>query len=185
MGSAGGEGGGSGKRVGNRQSPDPTDSLIRDLIDTGRPATSLEIQQIRERLATAVFDPRMRDIPPQLRGRTINGQVLGDRGDSLLLHLAQRIDEGQWSEFTTREEYLEDLHQAAKQERARLLIYQRRGGAIAAVLAETALEASRRGSNTRTYLFVAYSADRGILVTGYQIRQIHEIALPEVVRWLA
>ncbi|HEU4793972.1 MAG TPA: hypothetical protein VFS96_09975, partial [Nitrolancea sp.] len=59
MGSASGEGGGFEKHIGDGQSQDPTDGLIRDLIDTGRPATFVEIQQIRKRLATAPFDPRI------------------------------------------------------------------------------------------------------------------------------
>ncbi len=144
MGSASGEGRGFEKHVGDGQSQDPTDGLIRDLIDTGRPATFVEIQQIRKRLATAPFDPRMRDVPTDLRGRMVDGRVLGEREDSLLLHLAQRIVEGQWSAYTTRAEYMVDLQQAAKQEHARLLVYRRRGGAIVAVLAGTTLEASRR-----------------------------------------
>lgn len=51
-----------------------------------------------------------------------------DREESLFYHLAKRVDEGQWAEGITGEEYLEDLRSAAQDPSARLVLYTLRGG---------------------------------------------------------
>ncbi len=57
---------------------------------------------------------------------------------------------------------------------------------MAASLAPTreAVPASRQGSLSLPWLFVVYSADRGIIVTGYQVASLDEISIPEGTRWL-
>lgn len=142
-------------------SQDPTDVLIRDLIQTGRDATAEEIDQITKRMAGARFP-------------------------SLNAHLVKHVDDEQWVTGTTEQEYLSDLQRAIQDESARLAVYKRRGGNLASVLAETEriVDERRRGLDWEPLLFVAYSADRGIIVTGYQASSLSRITLPEDVRWL-
>ena len=57
---------------------------------------------------------------------------------------------------------------------------------MVAVIAATdvVIDPSRRGAGAAALLFVAYSADRGIIVTGYQASGLTTVALPEDVLWL-
>jgi len=139
----------------------PADRLIRELILTERDATRSEVGRIIERMATAAF-PRARP------------------------HLAKRLLEGLWAEHTTEDVYLADLRRGIQSPDARLLLYTRRGGHIAAVLAGTAqaLPRCHLGAQWLPLLFVVYSADRGIIVSGYQTRVLTDIAVPEGARWL-
>lgn len=100
-------------------------------------------------------------------------------------HLARRLRERQWAEGITEERYLDDLRRAIRAADARLALYMRRGGHIAAVVSDTAriIPALRRGASSRPLLFVVYSADRGIIVTGYQASDLGHIGLPEGVLW--
>lgn len=174
-------GGGGG---GDERSQHPTDHLLRELIATRRAASLSEMAQVHERLATAPFDPRPRRMPSPLRGQFVDGDPLGERAESLLVHLAQRIAEGQWAEGTTRGQYLDDLRRTVRRADARVLVYERRGGAIAAALADNDLPPSRLGHAPQRLVFVVYSADRGIVVTGYQTSGLHTLDIPGDARWL-
>ncbi len=142
-------------------SQDPTDRLIRDLILTGRTASAEEVDLVTRRMATAPF--------PSLRA-----------------HLARRLIERQWTSETTEQEYFDDLHGAMNDEAARVAVYRRRGGPLVAVLTQTEriLTAHRRGARWLPVLFVVYSADRGMILSGYQASDVSTIALPEDTRWL-
>jgi hypothetical protein len=135
--------------------------LIRDMLQSGRAATEEEIDQIIRRMAQAPF-PTTQE------------------------HCIRRTQEGQWAEATTDAQYVDDLRRAIRDTTARLAVYIRRGGSLAAVLAQTEriVPANRRGHLTESLLFVAYSADRGGIITGYQAGGLGEISLPEDVRWL-
>lgn len=142
-------------------SQDPTDMLIRDLIRTGREARIEEIGQITKRMTEVRFP---------------SGSA----------HLAKHVADEQWMVGMTEQEYLSDLQQAIQDETARLAVYERRGGNIALILAETEhiVDERRRGPYWEPLLAVVYSADRGIIVTGYQASSLSRIALPKDVRWL-
>jgi hypothetical protein len=57
---------------------------------------------------------------------------------SLERHLQQRVEEEQWSTATSSADYLDDLRSLASGAHT-LLVYERRGGGIAALIASTAL----------------------------------------------
>lgn len=161
------------------------DRLIRELIATGRPATTHEIERIRERMATAPFDPRPRPVPTVLRGQVVAGRRLEALAPSLIVHLAQRVLlDAQWGEETTPEAYLEELRRAVRSEQARLVIYEARGGNVAAAFADNEVPEERLGANAEPFIWVVYSADRGMLITGYQVSGLETVRLGEKVRWL-
>lgn len=162
-GNEGGQGSGRGGSGGNgsRFSEHPADRLIREIIRTGRGATGQERSLILR---------RMRVVPFPAVGT----------------HLRRRLAEQQWAEQMTEGEYLADLRRAIQDLAARLVVYARRGGNLSAVLAETSrvVPGDHRGQNALPLTFVVYSADRGILLTGYQASVVSEIAIPEAAQWL-
>jgi hypothetical protein len=118
----------------------PVDQLIRELIQTGRPATKDEVEAIIERMATASFEPRVTSVPVPERGITYDGYRLGARVPSLAYHLVKRIVlDRQWADGTTEEQYLEDLRRAARAPTARFVIYEHRGGHVAITLTPTSV----------------------------------------------
>lgn len=139
----------------------PVDRLIRDLVRAEQHVTAPELRQMIDRIAQAPFPTASQ-------------------------HLAKRIAEGQWTVGSSVAEYLADLRTAVQDPGARLLVYQRRGGSIAAVLADTnrVVPPDRRGAEALPLLYVVYSADRGILVTGYQASSVATLSIPEGARWL-
>lgn len=166
-------------------SPHPADRLIRHVVETGRPATDGEVEQIITRMAAAPFEGRDTSVPSELRGQRFQGQELGARGPALLVHVAQRVMlNQQWSDDTTEEAYLEDLRRAVRHPSARLILYERRGGCIAAAFAPNTMPVSRRGRHVLPWIYVVYSADRGMIVTGYQASSLQAVSIPEDARWL-
>ena len=165
----------------------PADVLIRELVRTGRAAMPEEIARIIERMATAPFDQRVLSVPEKLRGVSSQGRRLGDRETALVIHLAQRIvGDLQWVAGTTAPEYVADLRSAVRDPSARLVVYRRRGGDVAATLTPTnrIVPASRRGLKALPWLFVVHSADRGIIVSGYQASGLGTLSMPGNARWL-
>ena len=177
--------GGGGRR--GELSSHPVDQLIRELIRTGRQATPEEIEQIVERMATAPFESRVRRVRPRERGTSYLGQVLGAYAKSLPYHLIKRVVmDKQWAEGTTEEQYMSDLQRAVHSPDARLVVYRRQGGAIAATLCptDTSLPPIRRGADVLPLLLVVYSADRGIIISGYQISALDQADIPREALWL-
>lgn len=163
----------------------PADRLIRNLISTGREATPEEIGQVIERMASAPFDRRDLPVPPPLRGLRYQDRELGARADALFRHLVQRVvDEGQWAVGTNAAQYVGDLRQAVRHPASRLAVYERRGGNVAAVFASNEVPNDRRGHNAEAHIFVVYSADRGRIVSGYQVSNLDRVSIPEDTRWL-
>jgi hypothetical protein len=147
--------------------------------------TGAEIAAIVARLASTPFSPRPRRMPPELVGASYLGVRLAEREPALTVHLAQRVLlNAQWAHGTTGDEYLADLRQAVAQEGARLVVYEERGGALAGALAANQIPVERRGVNTRDWVYVAYSADRGTIISGYQASGEHTVRLGENPRWL-
>jgi hypothetical protein len=166
----------------------PTDLLIRELIASGRAATEAEIAAIVDRTARAPFDPRVVPVAAELRGLTYLGQALGPRDSALNTHLVKRVvAEVQWAYGTTAAQYLADIRRAVRSSGIRLALYERRGGPIAAVLTPTELVLSpaERGPSALPLFLVVYSADRGIIVSGYQVSSVLRTGIPQEARWLS
>jgi hypothetical protein len=146
-----------------------------------------EVESILDRIATAEFDRRLLRTRLGERVLVYAGRRLQPRDDSLFVPLVRRVVRSeQWVPGTTAEEYVHDLRRASRVQSAALAIYARRGGSMAAILAPTSLviPARRIGPRAYTTLVVTFSADRGIIVTGYQAPSRNELAIPEDARWL-
>lgn len=169
------------------QSSHPVDLLIREFIETRRSAGPEEIARILERIATAEFDTRLVRTRTRERGVSYENRQLMRWDDALFVHLVRRVvGDAQWAAGTTAEEYLTDLRRTIRAGPVGLALYFRRGGSLAAVLAPTdlAVPAERRGARSHPELAVIYSADRGIILTGYQVPSRDELAIPEDAQWL-
>jgi len=133
-------------------------------------------------MASAPFNQRIVKVPPSL------GQAIGNvTADSLTIHLAKRVfDEQQWANGTTGAAYLADLRRAVLAPTAQFVVYDRRGGDLAACIAPTVdvLPPERRGVRQSENLLVVYSVDRGVLITGYQFSDLTEVGVPEDALWL-
>lgn len=165
----------------------PADRLIRELIQTGRPAAPEEIEQVLERMATAPFERRDARVRVVHRGITYQGRTLGARADSLSYHLIKRVPiERQWAEGTTAEQYLNDLRRGVLHPNARLMVYHRGGESFAAAVIGTGqvLPAGRQGPGSLPLLLAVYSADRGVVASGYQFSSLNELNLPWEALWL-
>jgi hypothetical protein len=112
---------------------------------------------------------------------------LGRRASSITAHLVKRVlVEHRWAFGTTAHRDLDDLRRAARLTSVRLALYERRGGSAVVLLAATedVLPPERRGHQSLPLFVVVYSADRGIIVSGYQASELAAIAFPGVVQWL-
>lgn len=170
-----------------RASQHPTDRLMWDLIAGGRSATADDVREIVERMATAPFNPQVVRVPTLERGAGYLGHTLGRREPSLVYHLTKRVTiEEQWATGTTAEQYMEDLRRAVRHAAARIMIYERRGEHLAATITPTAhiLAPERVGPDPLPDLLVVYSADRSIIVTGYQFSSLDRTGIPQEARWL-
>jgi len=170
-----------------KASQHPTDQRIRELIRVGRQATSQEIARLIDRMTTVPFDQRPISAPIGLSGRSYLGRVVQAREDAWFAHLIKRvIEERQWAEGTTASQYLDDLRRAVQHPTSRLLLYVRRGGHHAAVIADTQaiLGAGDQGDGALPLMLVVYSADRGILITGYQFSDWSKVQIPGDALWL-
>lgn len=168
-------------------SPHPTDRLIRELVRTRRIALPDEIDGIAARMASAPFDPRIVRVPLSERGSAHRGRSLGRQDGSLFVHLVRRVvRDRQWSPETTAEQYVGDLRAAAGSPLARLAVFARRGGYLAGAVVPTpsVIPVERLGPRAKGDLWVVYSADRGMILAGYQIDALRSSALPEDAQWL-
>ncbi len=171
----------------DRLSRHPADRLIRELIGTRREATDDEIAQIVERMATAPFHPAVLPVPMHLRGLAFQGRAILDREDALTCHLIKRVvADRQWTEDTSAADYLADLRRAVRAPAARPALYTRRGGRIAVTLTPTAdaVPNDRRAASSLPEILVVYSADRGMIITGYQVSSLSQTGIPAEARWL-
>jgi hypothetical protein len=170
-----------------RLSRHPVDVLIRQIIAGERRATDGDVEQIVERIATAPFNPDVMVVPKAMRGLVYVDDTLSSRAPSRLVHLVKRVlVERQWSSGTTSHDYLSDLRRGIRQDSARLALFARRGGSM--VLSRSATDdvvpEMRRGSRQQPVVVVVYSADRGIIVSGYQASALDKVAIPGDVQWL-
>lgn len=170
-----------------RLSQHPTDRLVRDLIRLRRTPTLDDRQRVIERLQTTPFNPRIAPIRPEDRGLRAAGVELNEPTDELSYHLVVRIaGDRQWTATTDRDSYLADLRRAAGIEHADIALSYLRGGNIVLAAAPTheAVPESRRGPGSLPLTVVVYSADRGLLLTGYQASSLDKIRIAEDALWL-
>ncbi len=184
-----GDGDGGADQPGDSPPPGqhPVDRLIRELVQSGRPAAQDELDLILERISVAALDTRLGRAPGYLRGQVYRGRTVQARDETSFVHLVKRVrHDRQWTEGTTEADYLADLRAAARQPDARLLIYARHDEHHAAVIAPTALVVprDRRGARVLPNLLVVYSAERSAIRTGYQFSDLAEVRIPEDARWL-
>lgn len=122
-----------------------------------------------------------------LRGRQYGGRTIQAKEPSLFRHLVKRVlGENQWPLGTSVGRYLEDLHRAVRAPSARLVLYEARGGHIAATLtpARDVLSPGELGIDALPLLLVVYSADRGTIINGYQASDLTLVRIPGDGRWL-
>ena len=165
----------------------PADQLVRELIRTGRAATPDDVRRIIERMATAPFDPGAVRVRVSERGMHYQGRTIGARVDSLTYHLTKRVVlEEQWVDGKTAWQYIADLRAGVKHSDARVVVYARRSGYLAATTTPIAriIVPARQGARPLPKLLVIYSADHGMIVTGYQFSRLEEIGIPQEARWL-
>lgn len=164
----------------------PVDDLIRALIAAPqRPVTAQEIAQIQWHIATAPHNLNDIKIRAKYRGITYQGMTLGRREPSLRAHLAIRVVyDGQWVDGTTAQQYVADLHAAVQQETARIVVYERGGTAMAAVLAPHTIPVARQGPQAEDTVFVVYAADNGFLVSAYQTAGVAKLDISQEARWI-
>jgi hypothetical protein len=162
------------------------DRLIREVIETRRWPTPGEIVEIADRIASAPFDPQS-EMPVRMKHRRLRyeGQTLGARASALMYHLVKRVVDDQQRAFgTTAVEYVVDLWRAVQSSDARMVLYGRRGGCLATVIARNHIPTERRGDNSLPWIMVVYSADHGTIITGYQISSNAPSNIPEDGLWL-
>ena len=94
--------------------------------------------------------------------------------------------DGQWRIGTTAPQYVEDLRTAIQDAATRIDVFEQRGGVISVAIAATsvAVPANRLEPSPLESLLVVYSADRDIIVSGYQFSSMEEVSIPEEARWL-
>ena len=164
----------------------PVDRLIREIIATRRSVQAAEIDQIVDRIASAPFDPQLGvGVLTEHRGLTYLRQTLGSRASSLTYHLVKRVVvEEQWAYGTSPEEYIADLREASRASDARIVVFERRGGSMAAIIAEDRILPRRLGPEALPWVLVVFSADRGTIVSGYQVSSNPPSNIPEDGLWL-
>lgn len=163
------------------------DRLIRELVRTRRAASYSEIGLVLDRIGPASFDTRLARIPVRERGLIYDDRVVRDRDDQLFVHLVRRVlIDRQWALGTTMNQYLDDLHRAPHSIDATLSVYSRRGGHLATVLTRTnqVLAAPELGPLWLPELVVVYSADQGIIASGYQASSRDAVGIPKDAQWL-
>lgn len=168
-----------------RLSDHEIDVLIRQII-TGQHQPSDEDRVLIVRHIVSVkFDDRPFRVPENLRIADTQS-VLGERVSSFHLHYIRRVVvELQWAQTVSPADFLNDLRAAFAHESSRLGVYARRGGKIAIAVAPTneIIPVHHLGIGTLPMLLVVYSADRGVIVSGYQFSDWSLVAIPGDVRW--
>lgn len=164
----------------------PIDVLIREIVKGNLDATSSDVEQIIERLATAPFMSDLVPVPRSVRELIADEMKVGAVVSSLTLHLLKRLAEEQWSVGANEGTYLADLRFAIRNRSSRLAVYNRRGGVIALSVSQTidVLPSYSRGDRWLPLFVVVYSVDRGMIVSGYQATSIATITIPRDARWL-
>jgi hypothetical protein len=166
----------------------PVDQLIARLIrDDEVDASPEEIERIVERIASAPFNRHRVRVPRSDRGMAYGDFVIGRVVDPLEYHLVKRVvEDGQWIDGTTADDYLADLRAAAQHPHARVLVYERAGDLCAATISATrdVVIPERLGPRPESHVLVVYSARHSVVRTAYMYSEFSELDMPEGVWWL-
>ncbi|MBI2954242.1 MAG: hypothetical protein HYY30_08010 [Chloroflexi bacterium] len=160
--------------------------LIREWINPKRVPSEAEIRNVLEYVAKAPFRSAVTGVDKVAQGQMFLGRRLNAKEPSIVAHLAKRVlVESQWTESTTLDQYLADIHSVAGDPDVKMAVYVRRGKALyLGLLGRNRVPSERLGARPENYLWVVYSPDYGTIVSGYQVSGVANIGLPEVVRWL-
>jgi hypothetical protein len=144
------------------------DQLIRSLIDSNRQATDKEQQQIVVHVAQAPLSSRPvkinRWLRQELEARGV--QVPTEKRPSVEIHLLKRIHfDGQWPSGSTVAQFTGDLHQTVQHPDVQIWTYRWLGESFAGFLAPSHI---KNVPNPEAFIFVAYSADHGVIKTSFQ-----------------
>jgi hypothetical protein len=160
--------------------------MIKRLAASQIEPNSEQVGQIMTHIAQSGFASRPVNTHKAIVGQVFQGRTLSAREPSLTAHLAKRVlvDE-QWAANTTPDEYMADLQQAIAHRDAKMCLFVGRDKRrVAAILSPNDLPEKHLGARTEPLVFVLYSADHGIIVSGYQISGIETIDLPKDVKWI-
>lgn len=144
------------------------DQLLLTLVNLNRQATDEELSQMITHVAQAPFSSRpvkmTRWLRQALEARGVRSP--GEKLPSVDIHLLKRLYlDRQWPTGTTVEQFLADLHQAVRHPAVQVWTYRWLGEACAGFLSPSPLQ---HVPNPEAYIFVAYSADHGVIRTGFQ-----------------
>jgi len=144
------------------------DTLIVELIESGRRATEDELSQIVAHVAQAPFASRLVRISPRLRDEFAAGlgKPVVRQLPSIEFHLLKRIYlERQWPVGTTARQYVTDLHLAVRHPAARIWTYEYRAEPMVGFLAPSQVQ---NAPKPEAFVFVAYNAHYRAITTGFQ-----------------
>jgi len=162
-----------------KHSANLVDQRIRQIVAGSRSPSIEDVVMIQQRAASATFYRSEANTPNDLVGMQLpDGHVIGERERSIYIHLAKRIQQGQWDRSTSPEGYLNDLQAFTKRDDVQVLLYERRGGNMAAFIGP----APQGGDESN--MIVIYSADRGMIVSGYRFGNFSDLNLGTNQRWL-
>jgi len=157
------------------------DRRIRQIVAGSRTPSIEDAVMIQNRAANAPFYRKEANVPSDLTGTQLpGGHVIGERDQSIYIHLAKRIQQRQWPITTSPESYLNDLQTFAKRDDVKMLLYERRGGNMVAFIGSSPY--TEKGSEKN--MIVVYSADHGMIVSGYQFSDFTNLNLGTNQRWL-
>jgi len=166
----------------------PDDTLVRELIQTGREPTPDEVQRIVHHVASAGFNSQLVRVRPEHQGLLYQGTVLGARATSLEYHIVERVVVyEQWAYGTAAGQFVDDLHRLVAHPSTQIVLHRRMAGwSMVGFLGRTGsvVPADRRGAQARDLLWVDYSGDRGIIVTGFMVAHPADPDYGRVVRWI-
>ena len=144
------------------------DQLLLTLVRLNRQATNEAVPQMMTHVAQAPFSSRpvkmTRWLRQALEARGVRSP--GEKLPSVDIHLLKRLSlDRQWPAGTTVEQFLTDLHQAVRHPAVQVWTSRWRGEACAGCLSPSPL---RNVPNPDASMFVASSADHGVIRTGFQ-----------------
>lgn len=172
---------------GARRGEHAIDRLIRQLADDPRALpTDEQIRQIARRVASAPFNPQFADMLPVADADYL-GRPIAARGPSLFQHLVKRVlINQQWVYGTTADQLLDDFRRTATAPSSRFGVSKRGPASTLIVQAATdqVVSTAHRGPQAGPHILVFYSANRGMIVSGYQVDDVTLVAVTRHVRWL-
>lgn len=156
------------------------DTLILDLINSGRQATPDEVTAIIAHVAQAPFATYLSRVPVKIRTglAKIGKPISVFKMRNVEWHLLQRIylDE-QWPRGTTEEGYVADLQKAVLHPHVKVWTYSYSGYPALGFLAPSHVQNAPR---PESYIFVVYSPIFATLTTGFQASGIESVFSKEM-----